>query len=331
MSHLLPDVRLILIFSNSHNSWEGKNEKWWSNYCTIIPMFNILTWCRECALTKEGVRGSISIFVFRLLLPRLLRLLANVDGQPRAHHPANSARREKRRHALHYGCTGALTYCTMGSDWQETHRPFSALKSLIPSAGPQIWMTSSLVSFNRSAPGTRKQDLAEERNPLSSTTALTRPMSTEPPALQNVKQVHRICNTVGFMYIYLWINSRRCSEGLVDDVIIRVFSLLSSSYEMIIKGSFNKALQKVRPKELCISPCACFTSCSCGSREDITELCQVATEIWKGPLLDLLVCIEKRRYLRSWWRAGSRGRSGFLKATVVRLVVLLWVTNSEEE
>ena len=34
-----------------------------------------------------------------------------------------------------------------------TYRPFNALKSLIPSAGPQIWITSSLVSFNKSAPG----------------------------------------------------------------------------------------------------------------------------------------------------------------------------------
>ena len=33
-----------------------------------------------------------------------------------------------------------------------TYRPFNALKSLIPSAGPQIWITSSLVSFNKSAP-----------------------------------------------------------------------------------------------------------------------------------------------------------------------------------
>lgn len=38
-----------------------------------------------------------------------------------------------------------------------THRPFSALNSLIPSAGPQIWMTSSLVSFSRSAPEAQKQ------------------------------------------------------------------------------------------------------------------------------------------------------------------------------
>lgn len=47
-----------------------------------------------------------------------------------------------------------------GIQLEITHRPFSALKSLIPSAGPQIWITSSLVSFNRSAPGTQKQDPA---------------------------------------------------------------------------------------------------------------------------------------------------------------------------
>lgn len=42
-----------------------------------------------------------------------------------------------------------------------THRPFSALKSLIPSAGPQICMTSSLVSFNKSAPSAREQSWYE--------------------------------------------------------------------------------------------------------------------------------------------------------------------------
>lgn len=42
-----------------------------------------------------------------------------------------------------------------------THRPFSALKSLIPSAGPQICMTSSLVSFNKSAPSAHEQSRYE--------------------------------------------------------------------------------------------------------------------------------------------------------------------------
>lgn len=34
----------------------------------------------------------------------------------------------------------------------DTHLDLSALKSLIPSAGPQIWTRSSLVSFNKSEP-----------------------------------------------------------------------------------------------------------------------------------------------------------------------------------
>lgn len=47
-------------------------------------------------LTKESVGGGISVFMFHLLFPRLLRLLANVDGQPRAHHPVNSIHRESK-------------------------------------------------------------------------------------------------------------------------------------------------------------------------------------------------------------------------------------------
>lgn len=40
------------------------------------------------------------------------------------------------------------TACTMTN----SYRPLSALNSRMPSAGPQIWMTSSRVSFSRSAP-----------------------------------------------------------------------------------------------------------------------------------------------------------------------------------
>ncbi len=43
----------------------------------------------EHALTKESVGGSISVFMFRLLLPCLLRLLTHVDGQPRSYHTVN--------------------------------------------------------------------------------------------------------------------------------------------------------------------------------------------------------------------------------------------------
>lgn len=48
----------------------------------------------EHALTKESVGGSISVFMFHLLLPRLLRLLADVDGQPRAYHAVNGIHME---------------------------------------------------------------------------------------------------------------------------------------------------------------------------------------------------------------------------------------------
>lgn len=44
--------------------------------------------------TKESVGGSVSVFMFHLLLPRLLRLLANVDGQPRANDPAHGTQTE---------------------------------------------------------------------------------------------------------------------------------------------------------------------------------------------------------------------------------------------
>lgn len=45
--------------------------------------------------------------------------------------------------------------CEREQEALHTYRPFSALKSRMPSAGPQIWMTSSLVSFRRSAPNTQ--------------------------------------------------------------------------------------------------------------------------------------------------------------------------------
>lgn len=44
-------------------------------------------------LTKEGVDGSIPVLMFHLLLSRLLRLLADIDGQPGTYHPANGIHR----------------------------------------------------------------------------------------------------------------------------------------------------------------------------------------------------------------------------------------------
>lgn len=62
--------------------------------CDVQTVLNIvlcMLLCRICTayqlLTKEGVDGSISVFVLHLLLPRLLGLLADVDGQPGTHHP----------------------------------------------------------------------------------------------------------------------------------------------------------------------------------------------------------------------------------------------------
>lgn len=46
-------------------------------------------------LTKESVGSSISVFMFRLLFPCLLRLLANVDGQPRTYHAINGIHTEE--------------------------------------------------------------------------------------------------------------------------------------------------------------------------------------------------------------------------------------------
>jgi len=76
-------VKLFHVFQDIHNNIAF----------LIIPIIDILMWCHEHALTKESVRGGVSVFMFRLLLPRLLGLLANVDGQPRAHHPVNSGHR----------------------------------------------------------------------------------------------------------------------------------------------------------------------------------------------------------------------------------------------
>lgn len=45
-------------------------------------------------LTKEGVDGSISVFMFHLLLSGLLRLLADVDGQPGTDHPEKNNQSE---------------------------------------------------------------------------------------------------------------------------------------------------------------------------------------------------------------------------------------------
>lgn len=73
-------------------------------YKHFIPLYNTVVhvWCSDCfkyrsvhvaqctayeLLTKEGVDGSISVFMFHLLLSGLLRLLADVDGQPGTDHP----------------------------------------------------------------------------------------------------------------------------------------------------------------------------------------------------------------------------------------------------
>lgn len=46
-------------------------------------------------LTKEGVDGSIPVFMLHLLLPRLLRLLADVDSQPGTDHPVDSIQSQR--------------------------------------------------------------------------------------------------------------------------------------------------------------------------------------------------------------------------------------------
>lgn len=80
-------------------------------YKHFIPLYNtvVYVWCSDCTalcmllsqtgtayglLTKEGVDGSISVFMFHLLLSGLLRLLADVDGQPGADHPERSSQSE---------------------------------------------------------------------------------------------------------------------------------------------------------------------------------------------------------------------------------------------
>lgn len=57
----------------------------------LLHQTHVNLWCSP---TKEGVGGSVSVFMFHLLLPRLLRLLANVDGQPRAYDPVHGIQRE---------------------------------------------------------------------------------------------------------------------------------------------------------------------------------------------------------------------------------------------
>lgn len=56
----------------------------------------IMKQATEYGLTKESVGGSISIFMFRLLFPCLLRLLANINGQPRTYHPTKPTQRNNK-------------------------------------------------------------------------------------------------------------------------------------------------------------------------------------------------------------------------------------------
>lgn len=104
-------------------------------------------------LTKECVAAGVPVFMFHLVLP--LRLLADVDGESRPHHAAHRNQSVNTQSPHNYTAAESSTLGAVGegAGWGGgTHRPFSALKSLMPSAGPQIWMTSSLVSFSRSAP-----------------------------------------------------------------------------------------------------------------------------------------------------------------------------------
>lgn len=49
----------------------------------------------EHALTKESVGSSVSVFVFNLLFSCLLRLLADVDGEPWTYHPVKHIHGQK--------------------------------------------------------------------------------------------------------------------------------------------------------------------------------------------------------------------------------------------
>lgn len=109
--------------------------------------------CRH-VLTEECVGTGISVFMFHLLLP--LRLLADVDGESRPHHTEDTTQRKKSINSPSPSMTPGQSPLHEEQSGK-THRPFRALKSLMPSAGPQIWMTSSLVSFNRSAPAHNAQ------------------------------------------------------------------------------------------------------------------------------------------------------------------------------
>lgn len=66
---------------------------------TVLNIILCMLLCHKCTtyqlLTKEGVDGSISVFVFHLLLSRLLRLLADVDGQPGTYHPEKNTGKVK--------------------------------------------------------------------------------------------------------------------------------------------------------------------------------------------------------------------------------------------
>lgn len=122
------------------------------------------------ALTEEGAGDGVPVLMLLLEVPELLGLLAHVDGQPGPHHPTDRAASERSAHRIARGTQPAAfsPHCpqkqpsrlrnsprfpaTHDQLLEQTHRPFKALKSLMPSAGPQIWITSSLVSFSKSAP-----------------------------------------------------------------------------------------------------------------------------------------------------------------------------------
>lgn len=84
-------------------------------------------------------------------LPR--RLLTDVHCQPWTHrsmHTENSSNSWKNADSLKNAHMGTHNHT------HATHLDLSALKSLIPSAGPQIWTRSSRVNFNKSEPMQRK-------------------------------------------------------------------------------------------------------------------------------------------------------------------------------
>lgn len=69
------------------------NHAAWFIFTQNEQMLLSQTFTIDDLLTKEGVDGSIPVLMFHLLLSRLLRLLADIDGQPGTYHPANGIHR----------------------------------------------------------------------------------------------------------------------------------------------------------------------------------------------------------------------------------------------